>query len=117
MLKEVIKPPFIWGAILGATLLLIVIFWTGWVVTASVAESKGEFMAKEAVLNSMVPICVDQYTNDPMNEERLLELQNISIYQRDDIVDKYGWSIMPGAEKSLRGLADKCASKIIELNG
>jgi len=52
-----------------------------------------------------------------MNEERLLELQNISIYQRDDIVDKYGWSIMPGAEKSLRGLADKCASKIIELNG
>ena len=66
MLKELIKPPFLWGVVLGAFTLLIIIFWTGWVVTASAALSKGKFMAREAVLENLVPICVDQFINDPM---------------------------------------------------
>jgi hypothetical protein len=115
MLKEVIKPPFLWGVVLGAFTLLIIIFWTGWVVTASAAVSKGKFMAKEAVLESLVPICVDQFNNDPMKVQRMTELENVSSYQQDDLIDEFGWSTMPGSEKPVRGVADLCAVKISEM--
>ena len=73
MTKEIIKP-LIWGIVVGAIVLLIVIFWAGWVVTSSTAEDKGKQMAKEAVLEKLIPICVEQYLQDPNKVERFVEL-------------------------------------------
>ena len=115
MLKEMIKPPYIWGVVSGAVALLIVIFWTGWVVTSSTAETEGKQMAKEAVQENLVPICVEQYLQDPNKVERFAELKEKSSYQRDDYVEEIGWATMPGSESSVRGIADKCAKQIIEL--
>ena len=115
MLKEMIKPPYLWGVVSGAIALLIVIFWTGWVVTSSTAEDEGKQMAKEALLENLVPICVEQYLQDPNKVERFAELKEKSSYQRDDYVDEEGWATMPGAESSVRGIADKCAKQIIAL--
>ena len=109
------KPPFIWGVVIGAIALLIVIFWTGWVMTSSSAKEQGEQMAKEAVLENLVPICVEQYLQDPNKVERFAELKEKSSYQRDDYVEEMGWATMPGAESSVRGIADKCAKQIIAL--
>ena len=106
-----IKPPFLWGIVIGAVALLIVIFWTGWVVTNSTAKE----MANETVLENFVPICVEQYLQDPNKVERLGELKEKSSYQRDDYVEEIGWATMPGSESSVRGLADKCAKQIIDL--
>ena len=111
------KPPFIWGVVIGAIALLIVIFWTGWVVTSSTAEVEGKKMAKEAVLENLAPICVEQYLQDPNKVERFAELKEKASYQRDDYLEEIGWATMPGAESSVRGLADKCAKQIIELEG
>ena len=115
MLKEMIKPPYIWGVVSGAIALLIVIFWTGWVMTSSSAKEQGEQMAKEAVLDNLVPICVEQYLQDPNKVERFEELKEKAYYLRDDYVKKNGWSTMPGAKSSVRGVADKCAKQILEL--
>ena len=115
MLKEMIKPPYLWGVVSGAIALLIVIFWTGWVVTSSTAETEGKQMAKEAVQENLVPICVEQYLQDPNKVERFAELKEKSSYQRDDYVEEIGWANMPGSESSVRGIADKCAKQIIEL--
>ena len=115
MIKEMIKPPFIWGIVIGALTLLIVIFWTGWVVTSSTAEDKGKQMAKEAVLGNLVPICVEQYLQDPNKVERFAELKEKSSYQRRSYVEEMGWATMPGSESPVRGLADKCAKQIIDL--
>ena len=115
MIKEITKPPFIWGIVIGAIALLIVIFWTVWVVTSSTAEDKGKQMAKEAVLGNLVPICVEQYLQDPNKVERFAELKEKSSYQRDDYVEEIGWATMPGSESPVRGLADKCAKQIIDL--
>ena len=109
------KPPFIWGVVIGAIALLIVIFWTGWVMTSSSAKEQGEQMAKEAVLENLVPICVEQYLQDPNKVEKFAELNEKSSYQRDDYVEEMGWATMPGSESSVRGIADKCAKQIIEL--
>ena len=115
-MKENIKP-LVWGIISGAIGLLIVVFWTGWVVTNSTAEAQGKQLAKEAVLEQLIPICVAQYLQDPNKVERFAELKEKSSYQRDDYVEEMGWATMPGSESSVRGIADKCAKQIIELEG
>ena len=116
MKKEVIKP-LVGGIAIGAIALLIVIFWTGWVVTSSKAELQGEQMAKAAVVEALAPICVEQYLQDPNKVERLAELKKKSSYQRDDYVKEIGWATMPGAESPVRGVADACAKQIIKLAG
>ena len=116
MKKEVIKP-LVGGIAIGAIALLIVIFWTGWVVTSSKAESQGEQMAAEAVIEALAPICVEQFTQDPNKAERLEALKEKSSYQRDDYVEEIGWATMPAAESPVRGVADACAKRILELEG
>ena len=116
MKKEVIKP-LVGGIAIGAIALLIVVFWTGWVVTSSKAESQGEQMATEAVIEALAPICVEQFAQDPNKVERLEALKEKSSYQRDDYVEEIGWATMPAAESSVRGVADACAKRILELEG
>jgi len=113
-MKENIKP-LVWGVISGAIGLLIVIFWTGWVVTSGTAEAEGKKMAKEAVLENLVPICVEQYLQDPNKVDKFKELKEKAYYQRDDYVKENGWATMPGAKSFVRGVADKCAKQIIEI--
>ena len=112
MKKEVIKP-MVGGIAIGAIALLIVIFWTGWVVTSSKAELQGKDMAKAAVIETLAPICVEQYLQDPNKAERLVVLKEKSSYQRDDYVREIGWATMPGAESPVRGVADACAIHLI----
>ena len=114
MKKEVIKP-LVGGIAIGAIALLIVVFWTGWVVTSNKAESQGEQMAAEAVVEALAPICVEQFAQDPNKAERLGVLKEKSSYQRDDYVEEIGWATMPAAESAVRGVADACAKRILEL--
>ena len=114
--KEVIKP-MVGGIVIGAIGLLIVIFWTGWVVTSTKAEIQGKDMAKAAVVEVLAPICVAQYLQDPNKAERLEALKEKSSYQRDDYVEEMGWAIMPAAESHVRGVADACAKQILGLAG
>jgi hypothetical protein len=114
MTKEIIKP-LGWGMVIGAIGLLIVIFWTGWAITSSTAEAEARQMAKEVVLEKLVPICVAQYLKDPHKIEKFAELKGKAYYLRDDYVKESGWSIMPGSKSSVRGLDDKCAQQIIDL--
>ena len=113
MIKENIRP-LIWGILIGAIGLLIVIFWTGWVVTKGTAEAEGREMAKEAVLENLVPICVEQYHQDPNKVEKFMELKDKAYYLRDDYVKENGWATMPGSKSLVRGIADECAKQIIK---
>ena len=116
MKKEVIKP-LVGGIAIGAIALLIVIFWTGWVVTSNKAKLQGEQIATEAVIEALAPICVEQFAQDPNKAERLEALKEKSSYQRDDYVEEIGWATMPAAESPVRGVADACAKRILELEG
>ena len=116
MKKEVIKP-LVGGIAIGAIALLIVIFWTGWVVTSNKAEVQGKDMAKAAVVEALAPICVEQFAQDPNKAERLEALKEKNSYQRDDYVREVGWATMAGAESPVRGVADACAKRILEPAG
>jgi hypothetical protein len=114
MKKEMIKP-FVWGMVVGAIVLLIVIFSAGWVVTSGSAQEKAEEMAEKAVVDHLAPICVVQFLKDPNKEERLKELKEKSSWERDGYVKEIGWATMPGAESPARGVADECARRLMEL--
>jgi hypothetical protein len=114
--KEVIKP-MVQGVAIGTVVTVIVMFWTGWVVTSGAAAANSEKIAKEAVVANLAPICVEQYLQDPNKLERFAELKAKSSYQRDDYVDEIGWATMLGAESPVRGVADACAKRIIKLAG
>ena len=114
MRKEMIKP-FVWGMVVGAIVLLIVIFSTGWVLTSYSAQAKAEEMAEKAVVDHLAPICVEQFLKDPNKEERLKELKEKSSWVRGDYVKERGWATMPGAESPARGVADECARRLMEL--
>ena len=114
MKKEMIKP-FVWGIVVGAIVLLIVIFATGWVVTSSSAQAKAEEMAEKAVVDQLAPISVEQFLQDPNREERLKELKEVDSWKRGEYVEKQGWATMPGAESPAPGVADECATRLMEL--
>ena len=114
MRKEMIKP-FVWGIVVGAIVLLIVIFSTGWVVTGSSAQDKAEEMAEKAVIDHLAPICVEQFSKDPNMEERFEQLKAKDSWMRGEYVEKSGWATMPGAESPARGVADECARRLMEL--
>ena len=82
MKKEMIKP-FIWGFVVGAVVLLIVIFRTGFTVTKSSAEQKAKEMAEKAVVDKLATICVAQFQQDPEKEKKRKELEKTASYQRD----------------------------------
>jgi len=114
MRKEDVKA-FVWGIVVGAIVLLIVIFSAGWVVTSGSAQEKAEEMTEKAVVDQLAPICVTQFLKDPNREERLKELKEKSYWARGDYVKESGWATMPGAESPARGVADQCASLLMEL--
>ena len=114
MRKEDVKA-FVWGIVVGAIVLLIVIFSAGWVVTSGSAQAKAEEMVEKALIDHLAPICVVQFQQDPNREERLKELKEKSSWERGDYVKESGWATMPGAESPARGVADECASRLMEL--
>jgi hypothetical protein len=110
MTKEMIKP-FVWGIVVGAIVLAIVIFSAGWVVT----KGKAEQMAKQAVVDKLASICVAQFLQDANKEERLKELKATDSWQRDSYVEKGGWATMPGEDSPDSMVADECAKRLSEL--
>jgi len=114
MRKEYIKP-FVWGMVVGAIVLLIVIFSTGWVVTSGSAQAKAEEMAKQAVVDRLAPICVAQFQQDPNREERLKELKGLDSWKRGDYVKEQGWATMPGEKEPDSKVTEECARRLMEL--
>lgn len=104
-----------WGFVIGAIVMIIFLFASGWAVTRGSAKSKAEQMAERAVVERLAPICVEQFLQDPNREELFKKLEKESSWRRGDNVKEAGWATMPGAESPAPGVADECAKRLIEL--
>ena len=108
------------SAIGGAIVLAIIGFkWGGW-VTNSTAKEMAEEMAQNAVIESVVPICVEQFNQDPQKNQKLKELKKLDYYgnpDRSDYVEEQGWATLPGEEKPSDMIAEECAKQIIKISG
>ena len=100
--------PGIYGAVVGALALTTVGFaWGGW-VTGGTAEKMASDQARSAVVDALVPICVEQSNQDPKGLETLARLKDTSSYQRSDMLMKTGWATMPGSSDPDRDVARAC---------
>jgi hypothetical protein len=108
------------SAIGGAIVLAIIGFaWGGW-VTGSSATEMAEDLAQKAVLDRIVPICVEQFKQDPERDRKLKELKKLDYYgnpDRSDYVQKQGWATLPGEEEPGDKIAEECAEQIIQMSG
>jgi len=104
---------FVWGIAIGAVVMVIFLFASGWAVTRGTAKAKAEEMARNAVIEQLVPVCIQQSLQDPNREEIIKKIDEESYWRRGDIVEKAGWATMPGAEEPVYGVADECAKQLL----
>jgi hypothetical protein len=109
--------PFLWGAVAGAVALAVVGFnWGGW-VTGGTAEKLAVERADQAVVASLVPICVSQFQKSPQSSGRLAALKQIQSWEQGDFVSSGGWATMPGSTtpEPNRQVAQACAEALSKL--
>lgn len=105
-----------WSWVASIVLTMIIGFaWGGW-VTGGTAERMAEVMAADAVSHRLVPICVDQFNQDPDKDQKLIELKEIQSYQRDDYVKEQGWATIPGEDEPDGKVAVECAKLLVLIN-
>jgi dienelactone hydrolase len=84
--------PGLQGAAVGAVALAIVGFsWGGW-VTGGTAKQMASDQARLEVVAALVPICLEQSSQDPQVVATLARLKDTSSYQRSDLLIKAGWA-------------------------
>jgi len=110
------KKNLFWSMVAAVILTIIVGFnWGGW-VTGGTAQRMAEDAAKEAVIERLALICVDQFNNDPQKVQKLNEFNEASSYQKDDYIRDQGWALISGDEKPNNKVVNACVSLIAQLN-
>ena len=104
--------PALYGAAAGAVALAIVGFsWGGW-VTGGTAKQMASDQARLEVVAALVPICMEQSSQDPQVVETLAQLKDTSSYLRSNMLRKVGWATMPGSSDPNRYVARACMDKL-----
>jgi len=100
--------PGLQGVAAGAITLAVIGFgWGGW-VTGGTAQKMAADEAKLQVVAALVPICIDQSSQDPQAIATLALLKEASSYKRSDLLMKAGWATMPGSSDPNRQVAAGC---------
>ena len=69
-------------------------------------------MAQSAIVDRLIPICVEQFNMDSEKANKLAEMKKVDSWMRSDFVVKQGWATMPGSTEANRNVAEGCAEKI-----
>ena len=108
--------PFLWGAVSGAIALAFVGFNYGGWVTGAGAEKLATERADQALVVSLVPICVAQFQKSPGAVARLAALKDVKSWEQGDYVSTGGWATMPGAKaEPNRLVAQACAEALTKM--
>jgi hypothetical protein len=106
--------PGLKGAAVGAAALAIVGFtWGGW-VTGGTAKEMAADQAKLEVVAALVPICLEQSSQDPQVVATLAQLKDATSYKRNDMLMDAGWATMPGSSDPNRNVAKACMKKLAD---
>jgi dienelactone hydrolase len=105
--------PALYGAVAGAVALAIVGFsWGGW-VTGGMAKEMAADQARLEVVAALVPICLQQSSQDPGIVETLALMKDAYFNERRDMVIKAGWATMPGSSDPNRNVARACMEELV----
>lgn len=108
------KKAAFWVAI-GAIILTLFFGFTrgGW-VTGGSARQMAATTSNDAVVARLTPICLAQFNQDPLKDQKLEELQALNISsQRTTYVKAQGWATMPGEAQPDNKVAAACTQQLM----
>ena len=112
--KEKIKTS-VWGAIIGAVVVMIIGFaWGGWVL-GSTSEKNGDTMVSDALIARLAPMCLAQFNADAEKDTKFKELEGQNRWEREKYVEEQGWATMPFEKEPDSNVSELCVEQI--LNG
>ena len=107
-------PQMFWSAAIGIVVWSAVGFsWFGhgfdW-LTSGAAKKASE----QAVTEQLATICVAQARGSSDAVTALEKFAQLSSWKRREFIESAQWATMPGSESAHRGVAELCASKLLE---
>jgi hypothetical protein len=103
--------PGIWGAVIGAAAISVVGFSSlGWKLD-SAAEQMAADRAETAVVGVLTPICVEKFQHQVNAPAKLAELNKVSSWDRESMIEKGGWATVPGSAPN-SAVARACAERL-----
>lgn len=107
--------PGVTGAIVGAIATMIIGFSQGGWYTTGSADRLAHQKAEVAVVDALLPVCINQSKLDPNGAAKLGQLTGMKTsYEQRDFVLNAGWATMPAADGPNRELASKCADALVK---
>jgi hypothetical protein len=104
--------PGIWGALVGAAAITVVGFSSlGWKLD-STAEQMAADRAETAVVGVLTPICVEKFQHQANASAKLAELNKVSSWDRESLIEKGGWATVPGSDTPNSAVARACADRL-----
>ncbi|WP_223475790.1 hypothetical protein [Oricola indica] len=108
--------PALTGAAAGAIALAIVGFgFAGW-VTGGTAQEMSDKAARDAGVQVVASICVNQFAAAPNANMQLAKLKEAKAWDRDDFIEEGGWSTVAGVDEGVRGVAAECAKQLAAMD-
>jgi len=83
----------------------------GWVL-GTTAEQMARQRAETAVVSGLVPICMDMFQRQPEAAARMVQLRQVSNWDRRQFIERGGWATMPGSERPNGQVASACADTL-----
>ena len=110
------KTILFWACLASIILTIVVGFTFGGWMTAGAAQETAETMAKDAVVQRLVPICVAQFGEDPDKSLKLDEMLSMTSSKGTQYVQEQGWATISGEEKPDRKVANACTKLLLEMS-
>ena len=108
------KATLFWSCAGCAVATMIVGFtWGGW-VTGGTAEKMSSAAASSARAELAATMCVTRFMGGPDMTAQLAALKASNSWNRNDLIDKAGWTTPPGTEKPVQGAGEHCAPRLLE---
>src|SRR5690349_18171344 len=113
MMSHPAVKPAIWGAVLGAIVMMIAGFWGfGWVLGGT-ADRMAKDRSEAAVVVALTPVCVARFEAQTDAPAKLADLKKVAeSWDRSSFIEKGGWATAPGSDKPNSDVARACAEKL-----
>ena len=109
------KGLFFAGALMGAVVMPVVLFSAGWIITSGASKAAVRESAQAAIVESLAPICVTQFSQAAGRADKLAKLKALSQWDRPEFVAQNGWATMPGGNSANSLVASECARRLAVL--
>jgi hypothetical protein len=98
--------------VIGAAAITVVGFSSlGWRLP-STAEQMAADRAQNAVVGVLTPICVEKFQHQANAPAKLAELNKVSSWDRESLIEKGGWATVPGSDTPNSAVARACAERL-----